>query len=65
MVKNDVDGKIYIYDFNLFCMGIGLFVIKVGEFVSEGKFVVEILFVLDELKEKVFVIFLVDILEYL
>lgn len=65
MAKNDVDGKIYTYDSNLLCMGTGLLVIKAGELASEGKSVDEILPVLDELKEKAFVIFSVDTLEYL
>ncbi len=65
MAKNDVDGKIYTYDSNLLCMGTGLLVIKAGELASEGKSVAEILPVLDELKEKAFVIFSVDTLEYL
>ncbi|UWD48608.1 DegV family protein [Clostridioides difficile] len=65
MAKNDVEGEIYTYDSNLLCMGTGLLVIKAGELVSEGKSINEILPVLDELKEKAFVIFSVDTLEYL
>ncbi|WP_300277692.1 DegV family protein [Peptacetobacter sp.] len=65
MAKNDIDGDIRVFDSQQVCYGIGRFVVEAVKLRDEGKNIDEILNSLEEMKEKVFVMFCADTLEYL
>ncbi|MEG0843216.1 MAG: DegV family protein [Romboutsia sp.] len=66
MAKNNIEkGKIYIYDSKSFSFAIGIMVIEASKLIEEGKYISEIIKVLDNIKEKAYVLFSVDTLEYL
>lgn len=65
MAKNDIDGEIYAYDTKGLSYTAGVLVIKAGELAQEGKNIDEIIDEMDKLKEKIYVLFSVDTLEYL
>ncbi|MBC5997444.1 DegV family protein [Romboutsia ilealis] len=65
MAKNDLDGNIYTYDSQSFSYGIGVLVVKAAELAKEGKNGGEIIEELKNLREKSYLLFSVDTLEYL
>lgn len=65
MAKNDIDGDIHVYDSQTFTYLIGLLVIEAVKLSNEGKTVNEIIEAMDKLREKIYVLFSVDTLEYL
>lgn len=65
MAKNDIDGDIYTYDSLAFSYVIGILVVKAAQLAQEGKDIDEILEEVKILREKTYVLFAVDTLEYL
>ena len=65
LAKNDIDGEIYTYDSQTFSYVIGILVVKAAELAQQGKEIDEILDEIKELREKTYVLFSVDTLEYL
>ncbi len=65
LAKNDIDGEIYTYDSQTFSYVIGILVVKAAELAQQGKDVDEILDEIKVLREKTYVLFSVDTLEYL
>lgn len=65
MAKNDIDGDIRVFDSQQVCYGIARFVIEAVKLRDEGKNIDEIVEALEEMKDKVFVMFCTDTLEYL
>ncbi|SCH99089.1 MULTISPECIES: DegV family protein [unclassified Romboutsia] len=65
MAKNDIDGKIYMYDSQSFSYGIGVLVVEAARLANEGKTGEEIIQRLQNLREKSYLLFSVDTLEYL
>ena len=66
MAKNDLDtDNIYTYDSQTFSFGIGYLVVKAAELAKEGKSPNEIIEILDDIREKSYLLFSVDTLDYL
>ena len=65
MAKNDMSGDIRVFDSQQVCYGIARYVIEAIKLRDEGKTIDEILEALEAMKEKVFVMFCTDTLEYL
>lgn len=65
MAKNDTEGEIYTYDSQTLTYLVGLLVVKAAQMAQEGKEVEEIISEIDKLREKTYVLFSVDTLEYL
>lgn len=65
LAKNDIDGEIYTYDSQTFSYVIGILVVKAAELAQQGKDIDEILDEIKKLREKTYVLFSVDTLEYL
>lgn len=65
MAKNDTDGEIYLYDSQTFTYLVGMLVVEAAKLSQEGKSIDEIIEAIDTLREKVYVLFSVDTLEYL
>lgn len=65
MAKNDIKGDIRIFDSQQVCYGIAKFVIEAVKLRNEGKSIDEIVEVLEDIKDKIFVMFCTDTLEYL
>jgi DegV family protein with EDD domain len=65
LAKNDIDGEIYTYDSQTFSYVIGILVVKAAELAQQGKDIDEILDEIKVLREKTYVLFSVDTLEYL
>jgi DegV family protein with EDD domain len=65
MAKNDIGGEIYTYDSQAFSYVIGILVVKAAELAQQGKHINEILDEIEKLREKTYVLFSVDTLEYL
>ncbi len=65
MAKNDTDGEIYLYDSQTFTYLVGMLVVEAAKLSQEGKSIDEIIEAIDNLREKVYVLFSVDTLEYL
>lgn len=66
MAKNDLeDRNIRIFDSNSLCFGVGILVLEACKLREEGKSIDEIVDVLEKLKEKVYVSFFCDDLEFL
>ncbi|MDK2586499.1 DegV family protein [Romboutsia sedimentorum] len=65
LAKNDIDGEIYTYDSQTFSYVIGILVVKAAELAQQGKDIDEILDEIKALREKTYVLFSVDTLEYL
>lgn len=65
MAKNDLKGDIRVFDSQQVCYGIGRFVVEAVKLRDEGKNIDEIVEALEEMKDKVFVMFCADTLEYL
>ncbi|WP_042277041.1 DegV family protein [[Clostridium] dakarense] len=65
MAKNDTEGEIHTYDSQTLTYLVGLLVVKAAQMAQEGKEVEEILSEIDKLREKTYVLFSVDTLEYL
>lgn len=65
MAKNDTEGEIYTYDSQTLTYLVGLLVVKAAQMAQEGKEIEEILSEIDKLREKTYVLFSVDTLEYL
>jgi DegV family protein with EDD domain len=65
LAKNDMDGEIYTYDSQTFSYVIGILVVKAAELAQQGKDIEEILEEIKALREKTYVLFSVDTLEYL
>lgn len=65
MAKNDTDGEIYTYDSQAFSYVIGILVVEAARMASEGYDIDEIMKAIEELRDKTYVLFSVDTLEYL
>lgn len=65
MAKNDIDGEIYTYDSQAFSYVIGILVVEAARMASEGYDIDEIMKAIEELRDKTYVLFSVDTLEYL
>ncbi|MDB8793880.1 DegV family protein [Romboutsia sp. 1001216sp1] len=65
MAKNDTDGEIYTYDSQAFSYVIGILVVEAAIMASEGYDIDEIMKAIEELRDKTYVLFSVDTLEYL
>lgn len=66
MAKNDLDtDNIYTYDSQTFSFGIGYLVVKAAELAKEGKSPNEIIEILNDIREKSYLLFSVDTLDYL
>lgn len=65
MAKNDTDGEIYLYDSQTFTYLVGMLAVEAAKLSQEGKSIDEIIQAIDTLREKVYVLFSVDTLEYL
>lgn len=65
MAKNDTEGEIYTYDSQTLTYLIGMLVVKAAQLAQEGKDVEEIISEIDKIREKTYVLFSVDTLEYL
>lgn len=66
MAKNDLDtNKIYTYDSQSFSYGIGVLVVEAAKLAKQGKVAEEIINELKKLREKSYLLFSVDTLEYL
>lgn len=65
MAKNDVDGEIHVYDSQTFTYLIGILVVEASKLSKEGKSIDEIIKAIDKLRERTYVLFSVDTLEYL
>lgn len=65
MAKNDIDGEIYTYDSQAFSYVIGILVVEAARMASEGYDINEIMKAIEELRDKTYVLFSVDTLEYL
>ncbi|MGX4598396.1 DegV family protein [Faecalimicrobium sp. JNUCC 81] len=65
MAKNDTEGEIYTYDSQTLTYLVGLLVVKAAQMAQEGKEIEEIISEIDKLREKTYVLFSVDTLEYL
>lgn len=65
MAKNDLDGNIYTYDSQSFSYGIGVLVVRAAELAKEGKTATEIISELQILRDRSYLLFSVDTLEYL
>lgn len=65
LAKNDIHGEIYTYDSQTFSYVIGILVVKAAELAQQGKDIDEILDEIKKLREKTYVLFSVDTLEYL
>lgn len=65
MAKNDTDGDIYLYDSQTFTYLVGMLVIEAAKLSEEGKSIDEIIKSMDKLRERTYVLFSVDTLEYL
>ena len=65
MAKNDIDGEIYTYDSQAFSYVIGILVVEAARMASEGYDIDEIMKSIEELRDKTYVLFSVDTLEYL
>ena len=65
MAKNDIDGDIYLYDSQTFTYLIGMLVVEASKLSKEGKSIDEIIESIDKLRERTYVLFSVDTLEYL
>ncbi|MBO3444383.1 DegV family protein [Clostridium sp. CCUG 7971] len=65
MAKNDTEGEIYTYDSQTLTYLVGLLVVKAAQMAKEGKEIEEIISEIDKLREKTYVLFSVDTLEYL
>lgn len=65
MAKNDTEGEIYTYDSQTLTYLVGLLVAKAAQMAQEGKEIEEIISEIDKLREKTYVLFSVDTLEYL
>ncbi|MDR1774674.1 MAG: DegV family protein [Clostridioides sp.] len=61
----NIEGEIYIFDTNQLSFGAGEMVYEAGKMASENKTIEEILDMLKILREKIYVIFSVDTLDYL
>lgn len=65
MAKNDVDGDIHVFDSQQVCYGIATFIHLAAKMREEGKSVDEIMKAMEDMKDRVSVMFYVDTLEYL
>ena len=65
MAKNDIDGNITVFDSMQVCYGITEFIMKAVEMRDNGNSVEEIIEELENLREKISVIFYVDTLDFL
>lgn len=66
MAKNDLDtDNIYTYDSQTFSFGIGYLVVKAAELAKEGKSPNDIIEILNDIREKSYLLFSVDTLDYL
>ena len=65
MAKNDLNGNIYTYDSQSFSYGIGILVVKAAELATKGISCEDIIEKLKILREKSYLLFSVDTLEYL
>lgn len=65
MAKNDIDGDITLFDSLNLSYGCGVQVVKACELANEGYSVNEIVSILEDLRDKVYVLFAVDTFEYL
>ena len=65
MAKNDLSGNIYTYDSQSFSYGIGVLVVKAAELATKGISCEDIIEKLKTLRERSYLLFSVDTLEYL